>query len=86
MVSQESPWAVSCDQHSHAGQMSVSPRHSDCVGNIILVCGPMQKPEIIDLQNSVSYLCGGPVAGCCFPDVMNCWLALRQEINTQKYF
>lgn len=60
MGSQESPWAAPSDQHSHASQMS--PGH--CADNVVLVCGPMQKPEITDLQNSgfISPLC----TTCCW--------------------
>lgn len=85
-VSQESPWAAPSDQHSHAGEVSMSPRHSDYAANMVLVCGTMQKPESLTCYTGLSHLCGGPAAGCCLPDVMSCWLASRQEIMHRGIF
>lgn len=85
-VSQESPWAAPSDQHSHAGEVSMSPRHSDYAANMVLVCSTMQKPESLTCYTGLSHLCGGPAAGCCLPDVMSCWLASRQEIMHRGIF
>lgn len=77
LVSQESPWAVPSDQHSHECHQDIQIVLAVWFWSVV----PCWNRRSLTCKTAISHLCGGLAAGCCFSDVMTCWLALRQKIH-----